>query len=140
MKNHLIVAVLAVVSLAAVACSPAESNVRPATTTSASANAAGALDGRTFSVDSAKLPDGSVYASDLSFANGILTSSACSKLGYAPGRYTTTREGDVVAFRAELKKGNETEVWMGRIKGDSIEASVTNEAGQTLAWTGRAAK
>jgi hypothetical protein len=139
MKNQLIVAVLAIGSLAAAACAPAESNVRPATTTSASANASGALDGRAFSIDSARLPDGSTVATDLSFANGLLTSSACSKMGYAPGRYTTTREGDVIAFRAEMKKGNESEVWTGRIKGDSIDASVTN-GGETLTWQGRAAK
>jgi hypothetical protein len=140
MKNQLIVAVLAIASLGAVACAPAETNTRPATTTSASApSAAVSLDGRTFTVDSAKLPDGSQFATELSFAGGMIHSSACEKLGYAPGKYTATREGNVIAFRAEMKKGDETEVWTGRITGDAIEANATVK-GQALAWQGRAAK
>lgn len=137
MKN-LIVATLALASLAAVACSPAETNARPVTTT-ASAAAPVSLDGKTFAVDSAKLPDGSQFATELSFANGMIHSSACEKLGYAPGKYTATREGDVVTFRAEMKKGDETEVWTGRIEGGVIEAKATVK-GEALAWTGHAAK
>jgi hypothetical protein len=137
MKN-LIIAALAALSLAAVACSPAETNAHPATTTSAAATSAVNLDGRTFAIDSAKLPDGSQFATELSFANGMIHSSACEKLGYAPGKYTATREGDVVSFRAEMKKGDEVEVWTGRITGKAIDAKATVD-GQALAWSGRAA-
>ena len=138
MKN-LIVAAVAIVSLVAVACSPAETNARPVTTTTASAASPVSLDGKTFNVDSAKLPDGSQFATELSFAGGMIHSSACEKLGYAPGKYTATREGDVITFRAEMKKGDEVEVWTGRINGNVIEAKATVK-GEALAWTGHAAK
>lgn len=134
-----ILAALALASLTAVACTPAAS-APPATTTTAASASGAPLDGRTFAVESAKLPDGSTYATNLSFANGILTSSACAKLGYAPGKYTATREGDAVAFRAEMKNGDEVEVWTGRVVGDAIDAKASLGEGKTLAWSGRAAK
>jgi hypothetical protein len=139
MKNHVIVAVLALASLTTMACAPTQTNARPATTTSTAATSPVDLDGRTFLVDSAKLPDGSQFASELSFAGGMIRSSACERLGYAPGKYTATREGNGIAFRAEMKKGDEVEVWTGRITGDAIEANATVK-GQALAWQGRAAK
>jgi hypothetical protein len=135
----LIVAALALASLAAVACSPAETNARPATTTAASTASPISLDGKTFNVDSAKLPDGSQFATELSFANGMIHSSACEKLGYSPGKYTATREGDAVTFRAEMKKGDEVEMWTGRIDGNVIEAKASVK-GESLVWTGHAAK
>lgn len=137
MKNLMIVAALALVSLSAVACSPAENGARPATTTASSAGMG--LDGKTYSVVSDKLPDGSTFGTDLTFVGGQLKSSACTQLGYAPGKYESSREGNVITFRAEMKKGAETEVWTGRIDGDAINATVTGADGKKLAWHGRVA-
>jgi hypothetical protein len=68
----------------------------------------------------------------------MIHSSACEKFGFAPGKYTATREGDVITFRAEMKKGDAVEVWTGRISGKGIEAKATTN-GEALAWNGRAA-
>jgi hypothetical protein len=133
------IAVSAALLLAAasVACSPSGSVARPAETTAASQGTL--LDGRTYKAD-AVLPDGTRVSSDLSFANGMFDSSACEGLGFHAGRYTVSKNGDVVTFRAELSKSDgTTEVWTGRIDGDSLDGDCVGPDGTRVKFAGRIA-
>jgi hypothetical protein len=123
-------------AVASVACSPSGSVARPAETTAASQ---GSLDGRTYKAD-ALLPDGTHVSSDLSFANGMFDSSACEGLGFHAGRYTVSQNGDVITFRAELKKSDgTTEVWTGRIVGDTLDGDCVGPDGTKAKFAGRIA-
>jgi hypothetical protein len=121
---------------AAAACSPSGSNARPAETTAAQGSL---LDGRTYKAE-AVLPDGTRVSSDLSFASGMFDSSACEGLGFHAGRYAVSTSGDVVTFRAELKKSDgTTEVWTGRINGDALDGDCVGPDGSKAKFTGRLA-
>jgi hypothetical protein len=119
--------------LAGVACSPAETNHRPTTTTSA-----GLVDGRRYEV-AGTLPDGTSYASQVSFSHGQFDSSACHRFGFTAGRYTVSPEGDVIAFRAEMPGKNGPAVWTGTIAGDAIDGTVKGPEG-VVAYHGKAVR
>jgi len=133
-KTITVSALSILVAIAAVACSPAES--RPAQTTSAQATV---LEGRKFVAD-AVLPDGTPITSELTFANGVMASSACEKLWFMPGSYTASQEGDVIVFRAHLTtKEGKSETWTGRIVGDSISGDCVGPDGTKIAFKGKRA-
>ena len=122
------------VALAAAACSPAELESAPAQTRSAQASL---LEGRTYVTD-APLSDGTAIRSELTFANGMLDSSACAKLGYLPGAYRVSFEGDTIVFRAQLRATDgRSEVWTGRIVGDSMTGYSVGADGFKIAFTGK---
>jgi hypothetical protein len=133
------IAVSAAILLAAAsaACSPSGSLAHPAETTTTAHGSS--LDGRTYKAD-AVLPDGTHVSSDLSFVNGMFDSSACESLGFRAGAYTVSKSGDVIVFRAELKKSDgTTEVWTGRIDGDSLDGDCVGPDGTRVKFAGRIA-
>jgi hypothetical protein len=121
-----------VLCISAVACAPAETGARPTTTTSAEL-----VDGRGFLAE-ASLPDGSKISSELSFAKGVFDSSACEKMGYSAGPYIARRDGDAIAFRAQMKGKDGVETWNGRIVGDVVEGTVQGPDGSILPFHGKA--
>jgi hypothetical protein len=128
--------VVSALSILAAACSPSQVASRPAETTSAQASV---LEGRKYVAD-AVLPDGTPITSELTFTNGLMASSACAKLGFEAGRYTASKEGDVVTFRAELHtKDGRTEVWTGRIVGDVITGDCVGPDGTKISFKGKVA-
>lgn len=133
-KTITVSALSILVALAAAACSPAEAQSRPAQTTSAQTSL---LEGRKYVAD-AVLPDGTPITSELTFVNGKMDSSACAKLGFEAGSYTVSQEGDVVIFRAQLRtKDGKTEVWTGRIVGDSISGDCVGPDGTKISFKGK---
>jgi hypothetical protein len=136
-KTITVSALSILVALAAAACSPSNvSTGRPAETTAARTNL---IEGRKYVAD-AVLPDGTPITSELTFANGLMDSSACAKMGFQAGRYTVSQEGNVIVFRAQLTtKDGKSEVWTGRIDGDSISGDCVGPDGTKVSFKGKRA-
>jgi hypothetical protein len=106
----------------------------PVTTTSS-----GSLDGRVFAVEGQNLPPGHPSTIEVSFAGGLLDSSACREQGLAPIAYTVREDG---TFYAERRTTDTLDRWTGRVTGADIEGLYTSEhAGATtmhIPFKGRA--
>jgi hypothetical protein len=131
---------LAVMGVAStMACAPSgrspslAASPAPVTTTSS------ALDGRVFAVEGQNLPPGHPATIEVSFAGGMLDSSACRERGLAPIAYTVRDDG---TFYAERRTPDTLDRWTGRVTGSDIEGLYTSEqAGATtmrIPFRGRA--
>ena len=86
---------------------------------------AGALDGKTFSVQVGKKGKAKSSPDELTFADGKLKSAATAKLGFTePATYTTKAEGTKLKFDATLKseKAGTMRYW-GTVDGDNLAGS-----------------
>ena len=93
--------------------------------------AAGALDGKTFTVDSGNKNETSSRTDDFIFQDGQFSSMLCNRFGYGAGDYETAKENDTIYFEAKTASTHGgTMHWQGIVKGPDIEGiSVTNENG-----------
>jgi len=97
------------------------------------------LDGRVFAVEGRNLPPGRPAMIELSFAGGLLDSSACREQGLPPIAYTVREDG---TFYAERRTTDTLDRFTGRVTGADIEGLYTSEhAGATttrIPFKGRA--
>jgi hypothetical protein len=109
------------------ACAPAaRSTSLPASPAPAATAPSGLLDGRVFAVEAQNPPQGHPSKIELSFAGGMLDSSACREQGLAPIAYTVREDG---TFYAERRTTDMLDTWTGRVTGADIEGLYMSEHG-----------
>jgi hypothetical protein len=112
---------------ATTACAPPPPSASPAASPAAVTTASsGSLDGRVFAVEGQNLPPGHPSMIEVSFAGGLLDSSACREQGLAPIAYTVREDG---TFYAERRTTDTLDRWTGRVTGVDIEGLYTSEHG-----------
>jgi hypothetical protein len=89
--------------------------------------AAGALDGKTFTVEIARRGTKTKTRPDeLVFADGKFRSSAHDKLGFGETLYTSAPSGAKTAFDATAKSAKQgVMTWKGTVDGDAISGEMT---------------
>jgi len=95
--------------------------------------AAGALDGKTFTVESwVKGKKATEPKDELSFADGKLHSVGCDQFGFTASAYTTTDEKGATKFQSTATSEKEGKIeWSGMVKGDAVEGKyVWSKTGQ----------
>ena len=86
--------------------------------------AKGALDGKTFAVETAEKGKDKGEKDSVVFKDGKFRSAGCDQYGFADAPYTTTKAGDATKFEAETTSAKEGKIkWTGTVKGDAIEGS-----------------
>ncbi len=124
---------------AATACASPPRSASPAASPAPVTTASSSLDGRVFAVEGQNLPPGHPSTIELSFAGGLLDSSACREQGLAPIAYTVREDG---TFYAERRTTDTLDRFTGRVTGADIEGLYTSEhAGATtmrIPFKGRA--
>ncbi len=86
----------------------------------------GALDGKTFTVETGEKEKSASEKDDLTFRGGKFRSSACDKYGFGDGAYTTTEKDGAVYFEAETTSPSKGKMhWKGTVRGDKIEVTYT---------------
>ena len=85
----------------------------------------GALDGTTWKAQLTE-KDGKATPDTMSFAKGMLDSTAGKALGFRAGAYMTTKKGDETMFRAYTpnQKGG-VMMWLGTVKAGKLTATAT---------------
>ena len=82
----------------------------------------GALDGKTFAVETGEKGKSGGDKDTLTFKDGNFRSAGCDQYGFGDGAYTSTVNGDSIRFEAVTTsptKGKMT--WKGTVTGDKIE-------------------
>jgi hypothetical protein len=77
-----------------------------------------------FAVEASNPPPGHPSKIELSFAGGLLDSSACREQGLPPIAYTIREDG---TFYAERRATDTLDRWTGRVTGADIEGLYTSE-------------
>jgi hypothetical protein len=86
----------------------------------------GMLDGKRFTVDVSEMGKSGSEKENLEFHGGRFHSDACDPYGFATGAYSSTKNGDVITFRAATESATEGHIdWRGMIRGESIEGAYT---------------
>ncbi|MGH2398163.1 MAG: hypothetical protein ACRDFW_14565, partial [bacterium] len=96
------------------------------------AAATSSLDGTTWQVKvtpdeaSKNQPDAQAFDNTLSFQNGQLTSSECTKAGFNPSAYSPSPAGNGWTFRSQQanQKVGKTE-WVGQATGENIKGTMS---------------
>jgi hypothetical protein len=84
----------------------------------------GALDGKTFAVETAEKGKATGEKDSLVFKDGKFRSPGCDQYGFGEAPYTTAKAGDATKFDAETSSVKEGKIkWTGTVKGDAIEGS-----------------
>jgi hypothetical protein len=98
----------------------------------AAVKAAGALDGKSFSIDVTEKGKEGSEKDALVFKDGLFRSPGCDQYGFAEAPYSTTAEGEVITFQAVATSEKEGEIhWIGSVHGDQVEGSfIWKKAGQ----------
>jgi hypothetical protein len=110
---------------ATLACTPSpRSPSLAAAPASVTTTSSASLDGRVFAVEGQNLPPDRPAKIEVSFAGGLLDSSACRERGLAPIAYTVREDG---TFYAERRTTDTLDRWTGRVTGDDIEGLYTSE-------------
>jgi hypothetical protein len=87
-------------------------------------NAAGLLDGKSFSGLSGPKGKSGDTRDDLVFTNGMLHSTGCDAYGFVPGPYTAVQRGDAIVFTATTKSPSSGTIdWEGTIRNGTLEAT-----------------
>jgi len=84
----------------------------------------GALDGKTFAVETGEKGKSGGDKDTLTFKDGNFHSAGCDQYGFGVGGYTSTVNGDTIQFEAVTTsptKGKMT--WKGTVTGDKIEVA-----------------
>jgi hypothetical protein len=118
--NKLVFRSVVVLALLGAACAQT-SGAPPATNAATAASAP--LDGRLFVVEGRDVPPGAPSKIELSFAGGMLDSSACREKGLPPVAYTAAADG---TFHAERRAGDTIDTWAGRVTGDRMDGVFTS--------------
>ena len=95
--------------------------------------AAGALDGKTFVVQTGEEGKKAESAPDeIAFRDGKMHSSACDPYGFGDGDYTTMNHGGAIMFRARTDSTKEGVInWNGTVRGDELQGQyVWTKTGQ----------
>ena len=82
----------------------------------------GALDGKTFAVETGEKGKSGGDKDTLTFKDGNFRSAGCDQYGFSDGAYTSSVQGDSIQFEAvttSTTKGKMT--WKGTVTGDKIE-------------------
>jgi len=82
----------------------------------------GALDGKTFVVETGEKGKSGGEMDTLTFRDGNFHSAGCDQYGFGDGAYTSTVDGDSIRFEVVTTsptKGKMT--WKGTVQGDKIE-------------------
>ena len=84
----------------------------------------GALDGKTFAVETGEKGKSGGDKDTLTFKDGNFRSAGCDQYGFGDGAYTSSVQGDSIQFEAVTTsptKGKMT--WKGTVTGDKIEVA-----------------
>ena len=84
----------------------------------------GALDGKTFVVETGEKGKSGGDKDTLTFKDGNFRSAGCDQYGFGDGAYTSSVQGDSIQFEAVTTsptKGKMT--WKGTVTGDKIEVA-----------------
>ena len=84
----------------------------------------GALDGKTFTVETGEKGKSGGDKDTLTFKDGNFRSAECDQYGFGDGAYTSSVQGDSIQFEAvttSTTKGKMT--WKGTVTGDKIEVA-----------------
>jgi hypothetical protein len=84
----------------------------------------GALDGKTFAVETGEKGKSGGDKDTLTFKDGNFRSAGCDQYGFGDGAYTSSLQGDSIQFEAvttSTTKGKMT--WKGTVTGDKIEVA-----------------
>ena len=84
----------------------------------------GALDGKTFAVETGEKGKSGGDKDTLTFKDGNFRSAGCDQYGFGDGAYTSSVQGDSIQFEAvttSTTKGKMT--WKGTVTGDKIEVT-----------------
>ena len=84
----------------------------------------GALDGKTFTVETGEKGKSGGDKDTLTFKDGNFRSAGCDQYGFGDGAYTSSVKGDSIQFEAVTTsptKGKMT--WKGTVTGDMIEVA-----------------
>ena len=84
----------------------------------------GALDGKTFAVETGEKGKSGGDKDTLTFKDGNFRSAGCDQYGFGDGAYTSSVKGDSIQFEAvttSTTKGKMT--WKGTVTGDKIEVA-----------------
>ena len=84
----------------------------------------GALDGKTFAVETGEKGKSGGDKDTLTFKDGNFRSAGCDQYGFGDGAYTSSVQGDSIQFEAvttSTTKGKMT--WKGTVTGDKIEVA-----------------
>ena len=84
----------------------------------------GALDGKTFAVETGEKGKSGGDKDTLTFKDGSFRSAGCDQYGFGDGAYTSSVKGDSIQFEAVTTsptKGKMT--WKGTVTGDKIEVA-----------------
>jgi len=84
----------------------------------------GALDGKTFVVETGEKGKSGGDKDTLTFKDGNFRSAGCDQYGFGDGAYTSSVQGDSIQFEAvttSTTKGKMT--WKGTVTGDKIEVA-----------------
>jgi len=84
----------------------------------------GALDGKTFAVETGEKGKSGGDKDTLTFKDGNFRSAGCDQYGFGDGAYTSSVKGDSIQFEAVTTsptKGKMT--WKGTVTGDMIEVA-----------------
>jgi len=84
----------------------------------------GALDGKTFAVETGEKGKSGGDKDTLTFKDGNFRSAGCDQYGFGDGAYTSSVKGDSIQFEAVTTsptKGKMT--WKGTVTGDKIEVA-----------------
>jgi hypothetical protein len=84
----------------------------------------GALDGKTFAVETGEKGKSGGDKDTLTFKDGNFRSAGCDQYGFGDGAYTSSVQGDSIQFEAvttSTTKGVMT--WKGTVTGDKIEVA-----------------
>ena len=84
----------------------------------------GALDGKTFAVETGEKGKSGGDKDTLTFKDGNFRSAGCDQYGFGDGAYTSSVRGDSIQFEAvttSTTKGKMT--WKGTVTGDKIEVA-----------------
>ena len=84
----------------------------------------GALDGKTFAVETGEKGKSGGDKDTLTFKDGNFRSAGCDQYGFGDGAYTSSVQGDSIQFEAvttSTTKGIMT--WKGTVTGDKIEVA-----------------
>lgn len=84
----------------------------------------GALDGKTFMVETGEKGKSGGDKDTLIFKDGNFHSTACDQYGFGDGAYTSTAIGDSIQFEAITTSPTKGKIsWKGTVKGDKIDVS-----------------
>ncbi len=93
------------------------------TIASAAFAATGALDGKTFVVQTGEEGKKAEAVSDeIAFRDGKMHSSGCDSYGFGDGEYTTMNHQGALMFRARTNSAKEGVIaWNGTVRGDDLQ-------------------